>query len=161
MPLKAGVTGSKVSSSTSRLALVRPTTLPSLQAANAEKSRKQVRSASTPKIPSAISLPKSAASAPSSEAAGTGIQRPSSVLSLQQLCQQSKDPSSVKGSLCPKPKARVLSVSTSQTKAPVRTQGKHIPCMTCLLLWLLKTNVTLKAYLFDCTSVRLWEGISI
>ncbi|XP_039582590.1 G2 and S phase-expressed protein 1 isoform X2 [Passer montanus] len=122
MSSKAGVSGSKVSSSTSRLALVRPTTVSSLQAANTEKSRKQVRSASTPKIPSAISLAKSSASAASSEAAGSGIRRPSSVSSLQQLCQQNKDGSSTKGSLCPKPKARVLSVSTSQTKAPVKTQ---------------------------------------
>ncbi|NXU08738.1 GTSE1 protein, partial [Pardalotus punctatus] len=122
MSSKASVNGSKLSSSTTRLALVRPTTVSSLQAANTEKSRKQVRSASTPKISSAISLAKSSASVTSSEAAGSGIQRPSSVPSLQQLCQQNKDGSSTKGSLCPKPKARVLSVSTSQTKAPVKTQ---------------------------------------
>ncbi|NWV29762.1 GTSE1 protein, partial [Origma solitaria] len=122
MSSKASVSGSKLSSSTTMLALVRPTTVSSLQAANAEKSRKQVRSASTPKISSAISLAKSSASATSSEAAGSGIQRPSSVPSLQQLCQQNKDGSSAKGSLCPKPKARVLSLSTSQTKAPVKTQ---------------------------------------
>ncbi|XP_068045849.1 G2 and S phase-expressed protein 1 [Anomalospiza imberbis] len=122
MSSKASVSGSKLSSSTSKLALVRPTTVSSLQAANTEKSRKPVRSASTPKIPSALSLAKSSASAASSEAAGSGIRRPSSVSSLQQLCQQSKDGSSTKGSLYPKPKARVLSVSTSQTKAPVKTQ---------------------------------------
>ncbi|KAM4902384.1 G2 and S phase-expressed protein 1 [Sylvia borin] len=122
MSSKATVSGSKLSSGTGRLALVRPTTVSSLQAANAEKSRKQMRSASTPKIPSAISLAKSSASATSSEAAGSGIQRPSSVPSLQPLCQQNKDGSSTKGSLCPKPKARVLSVSTSQTKGPVKTQ---------------------------------------
>nr|XP_030111692.3 G2 and S phase-expressed protein 1 isoform X2 [Taeniopygia guttata] len=121
MSSKASVSGSKLSSGTSRLALLRPTTVSSLGAANTEKSRKQVRSASTPKIPSAISLAKSSASSASSEAAGSGIRRPSSVSSLQQLCQQNKDGSS-KGSLCPKPKARVLSVSTSQTKAPVKTQ---------------------------------------
>ncbi|XP_021380505.3 G2 and S phase-expressed protein 1 [Lonchura striata] len=121
MSSKASVSGSKLSSGISRLALLRPTTVSSLVAANTEKSRKQVRSASTPKIPSAISLAKSSASAASSEAAGSGIRRPSSVSSLQQLCQQNKDGSS-KGSLCPKPKARVLSVSTSQTKAPVKTQ---------------------------------------
>ncbi|NXU84540.1 GTSE1 protein, partial [Xiphorhynchus elegans] len=109
-------------SSTSRLALVRPTTVSSLQAANVEKSRKQVRTASTPKISSAITLAKSSSSATSSEAAGSGIQRLSSVPSLQQLCQQNKDGSATKGSLCPKPKARVLSVSTSQTKVPVKTQ---------------------------------------
>ncbi|XP_071279971.1 G2 and S phase-expressed protein 1 isoform X1 [Agelaius tricolor] len=122
MSSKASVSGSKLSTGTSRLALVRPTTVSSLQAANTEKFRKQVRSASTPKIPSAISLAKSSASAASSEAAGSGIQRPSSVSSLQQLCQQNKDGTSAKGSLCPKPKARVLSVSTSQTKAPMKTQ---------------------------------------
>ncbi|XP_005039178.1 PREDICTED: G2 and S phase-expressed protein 1 [Ficedula albicollis] len=119
---KASVSGSKLPSSTSRLTLVRPTTVSSLQAANAEKSRKQVRSASTPKVSSAISLTKSSASATLSEAAGSGIQRPSSVPSLQQLCQQNKDGSSTKGSLCSKPRARVLSASTSQTKAPVKTQ---------------------------------------
>ncbi|XP_010393899.1 G2 and S phase-expressed protein 1 [Corvus cornix cornix] len=119
---KASVSGSKVSSSTNRLALVRPTTVSSLQAANTEKSRKQVRSASTPKISSAVSLTKSSASATSSESAGSGIQRPSSVPSLQQLCQQNKDGSSLKGSLCAKPKAGVLSVSTGQAKAPVKTQ---------------------------------------
>ncbi|XP_032914320.1 G2 and S phase-expressed protein 1 isoform X2 [Catharus ustulatus] len=119
---KASVSGSKLSSSTSRLALVRPTTVSSLQAGNTEKSRKQVRSASTPKISSGISLAKSSASATSSEAAGSGIRRPSSVPSLQQLCQQNKDGSSTKGSLCPKPKAGVLSASTSQTRAPMKTQ---------------------------------------
>ncbi|NWR30638.1 GTSE1 protein, partial [Tachuris rubrigastra] len=116
---------SKVSvngSSTNRLALVRPTRLSSLQAANTEKSRKQVRSASTPKISSAVTLAKSSSSTTSSEAASSGIQRPSSVSSLQQLCQQNKDRSATKGSLCPKPKASVLSVSTSQTKVPVKTQ---------------------------------------
>ncbi|NWV92306.1 GTSE1 protein, partial [Machaerirhynchus nigripectus] len=122
MSSKPSVSGSKLSSSTSRLALVKPTTVSSLQAANTEKSRKQVRSASTPKISSAISLAKSSASATSSEAVGSGIQRPSSVPSLQQLCQPNKDGSSLKGSLCAKPKARVLSVSTGQTKAPVKTQ---------------------------------------
>ncbi|KAM7023254.1 G2 and S phase-expressed protein 1 [Passerculus sandwichensis] len=122
LPSKAGVNGSKLSSGTSRLTLVRPTTVSSLQAANTEKFRKQVRSASTPKIPGAISLAKSSSSAASSEAAGSGIRRPSSVSSLQQLCQQNKDGTSTKGSLCPKPKARVLSASTSQTKPPVKTQ---------------------------------------
>ncbi|XP_063251011.1 G2 and S phase-expressed protein 1 isoform X2 [Prinia subflava] len=122
MSSKASVNGSKLSSGTSRLAPVRPITVSSLQAVNTEKSRKQVRSASTPKLSSAISLAKTSASATSSEAAGSGIQRPSSVPSLQQLYQQNKDGSSTKGSLCPKPKARVLSVSTSQTKVPVKTQ---------------------------------------
>ncbi|XP_015484577.1 G2 and S phase-expressed protein 1 isoform X3 [Parus major] len=122
MSSKASVCGSKLPSGTSRLALVRPTTVSSLQAANTEKSRKQVRSASTPKISSAICLAKSSASATSSETAGSGTCRSSSVSSLQQLCQQNKDGSSAKGSLCPKPKARVLSVYTSQTKAPVKIQ---------------------------------------
>lgn len=161
MSSKASVSGSKLSSGTSRLALVRPTTVSSLQAANADKSRRQVRSASTPKIPSDISLAKSSTSATSSEAAGSGIQRPSSVPSLQQLCPQNKDGSSTKGSLCPKPKARVLSVSTSQTKVPVKTQGKHILCITCLLFWLLKANITLNVYLFHYISVHLYEGVSI
>ncbi|KAM6211002.1 G2 and S phase-expressed protein 1 [Sarcoramphus papa] len=121
MSSKASVSGSKLSSSTDRLALVRPTRVSSLQAANTEKSRKQARSASTPKISSAVSLAKSSASATSSEAVGSGIQRLSSVPSLQKLCQQNHDGSATKGSLCPKPKARVLSVPTSQTKVPVKT----------------------------------------
>ncbi|NWU85310.1 GTSE1 protein, partial [Onychorhynchus coronatus] len=118
MSSKVSVSGS----STSRLALVRPTGVSSLQAANTEKSRKQVRSASTPKTSSAVTLAKSSSSATSSEAAGSGIRRPSSVPSLQQLCQQNKDGSATKASLCPKPRARVLPVSTSQTKVPVKTQ---------------------------------------
>ncbi|KAM6090796.1 G2 and S phase-expressed protein 1 isoform 2-T3 [Theristicus caerulescens] len=122
MSSKASVSGSKVSSSTNRLALVRPTGVSSLQAANTEKSRKQARSASIPRISSAVSLAKSSASATSSEAVGSGIQRLSSVPSLQKLCQQNKDGSATKGSLCPKPKARVLSVPTSQTKVPVKTR---------------------------------------
>ncbi|KFV46057.1 G2 and S phase-expressed protein 1, partial [Gavia stellata] len=121
---KASMSGSKLSSSTNRLALVRPTRVSSLQAANTEKSRKQERSASTPKISSVVSLAKSSASAASSEAVGSGIQRLSSVPSLQKLCQQNKDGSATKGSLCPKPKARVLSVPTSQTKVPVKTGDK-------------------------------------
>lgn len=161
MSSKANVSGSKLSSSTNRLALVRPTRVSSLQAANTEKSRKQARSASTPKISSAVSLVKSSASATSSEAAGSGVQRLISVPSLQKLCQQNKDGSATKGSLCPKPKAGVLSIPTSQTKVPVKTGGKHILCMICLLAWLLKANVTLNAYLFHYTSVRLLEGISI
>ncbi|KFQ60176.1 G2 and S phase-expressed protein 1, partial [Pelecanus crispus] len=118
---KTSVSGSKLSSSTTRLALVRPTRVSSLQAANTEKSRKQARSASTPKVSNAVSLANSSASATSSEAVGSGIQRLSSVPSLQKLCQQNKDGSATKGSLCPKPKARVLSVPTSQTKVPVKT----------------------------------------
>ncbi|NXU32373.1 GTSE1 protein, partial [Thalassarche chlororhynchos] len=121
MSSKASVSGSKLSSSTNRLALVRPTRVSSLQAANTEKSTKQARSASTPKISSAVSLAKSSASATSSEAVGSGIQRLSSVLSLQKLCQQNKDGSATKGSLCPKPKARVSSIPTSQTKVPAKT----------------------------------------
>ncbi|KFW67354.1 G2 and S phase-expressed protein 1, partial [Pygoscelis adeliae] len=121
MSSKANVSGSKLSSSTNRLALVRPTRVSSLQAANTEKSRKQARSASTPKISSAVSLVKSSASATSSEAVGSGIQRLSSVPSLQKLCQQNKDGSATKGSLCPKPMAGVLSIPTSQTKVPVKT----------------------------------------
>ncbi|NXX56396.1 GTSE1 protein, partial [Scopus umbretta] len=121
MSSKASVSGSKLSSSTNRLTLVRPTRVSSLQAANTEKSRKQARSASTPKISSAVSLANSSASATSSEAVGSGIHRLSSVPSLQKLCQQNKDGSATKGSLCPKPKARVSSVPTSQTKVPVKT----------------------------------------
>ncbi|KAK4829994.1 hypothetical protein QYF61_008164 [Mycteria americana] len=121
MSSKASVSGSKLSSSTNKLALVRPTRVSSLQAANTEKSRNRARSASAPKISSAVSSARSSASATSSEAAGSGIQRLSSVPSLQKLCQQNKDGSATKGSLCPKPKARVLSVPTSQTKVPVET----------------------------------------
>ncbi|NXY68186.1 GTSE1 protein, partial [Glareola pratincola] len=118
---KASVSGSKLSSTTNRRFLVRPTRVSSLQAANAEKSRKQARSASTPKISSAVSLNKSSASATPSEAVGSGIQRLSSVPNLQKLCQQSKDGSATKESLCPKPRGRVLSIPTSQTQAPVKT----------------------------------------
>uniref|UniRef100_A0A8C8B7L3 G2 and S-phase expressed 1 n=1 Tax=Otus sunia TaxID=257818 RepID=A0A8C8B7L3_9STRI len=121
MSSKASASGSKLSSSTNRLALVRPTRVSSLQAANTEKSRKQARSASTTKISSGVSLAKSSASATPSEAVGSGIQRLSSVPSLQKLCQQNKDGSATEGSLCPKPKARVLSVPASQTKVPVKT----------------------------------------
>ncbi|KFP00252.1 G2 and S phase-expressed protein 1, partial [Calypte anna] len=118
---KANVCGSKLSSSTNRLSFVRPTRVSSLQAANTEKSTKQERSASTPKMPKPVSLAKSSASSTSSEAVGSGIQRLSSVPSLQKLGQQNKDGNATKGSLCPKPRARVLSVPTSQTKVPVKT----------------------------------------
>ncbi|KFQ49423.1 G2 and S phase-expressed protein 1, partial [Nestor notabilis] len=116
MSSKVSMSGSKLSSSTNRSALVRPTKASSLQAANAETSRTQARSISTPKISSAVSLGKSSASATSSEDVGSGIQRLSSAPSLQ-----NKDGSAAKGSLCPKPKARALSVPTSQTKVPVKT----------------------------------------
>ncbi|NXJ90891.1 GTSE1 protein, partial [Corythaixoides concolor] len=118
---KATVSGSKLSSGTNRLALVRPTRVSFLQAANAEKSRKQATSASTPKISSAVGLAKSSASATSSEAVGSEIQRLSSDPSLQKPRQRTKDGSATKGSLCPKPKSRALSVPTSQTKVPVKT----------------------------------------
>ncbi|KAM9247761.1 G2 and S phase-expressed protein 1 [Leptosomus discolor] len=121
MSSKANVSGSKLSSSTNRLALVRPTRVSSLQATNIETSRKQARSASTPKMSSAVSLAKPSASAASSEVVGSGIQSLSSVPSLQKLYQQNKDGSATKGSLCPKPKARLSSIPTSQTKAPVKT----------------------------------------
>ncbi|XP_062494323.1 G2 and S phase-expressed protein 1 [Pezoporus occidentalis] len=116
MSSKVSVSGSKLSSSTNRSAFVRPTKASSLQAANAEASRSQVRSVSTPKISSAVSLGKSSASATSSEVVGSGIQRLSSAPSLH-----NKEGSATKGSLCPKPKARALSVPTSQAKAPVKT----------------------------------------
>ncbi|NXP49161.1 GTSE1 protein, partial [Heliornis fulica] len=122
MSSKASVSGSKLSSSTSKLAFVRPTSVSSLQADDAEKSRKQARLASTPKILRAVSLAKSSASVTSSEAVGSRIQRLSSVPSLQKLCEQNKDGSATKESLCPKPKAKVLSVPASQTKVPVKTQ---------------------------------------
>ncbi|NXS56676.1 GTSE1 protein, partial [Brachypteracias leptosomus] len=121
MSSKASVSGSKLSSRTGRLALVRPTRLSSWQAANPEKSREQARPASASRISSAVNLSKSSASATTSEAVGSGIQRLSSVPNLQKLCQQNKDGSATKGSLCPKPRARVLSALASQTKAPVKT----------------------------------------
>ncbi|NXI72129.1 GTSE1 protein, partial [Anseranas semipalmata] len=117
---KASVSGSKLSSSTNRPALVRPARVSSLQAVNTERSSKQERSASTPKISSAVSLAKSSASAMSSDTVGSGIQRLSSLPNLQRLCQQNKDGTTTKGSLCPKPKTRVLSVPTSQIKVPVK-----------------------------------------
>ncbi|NXP11513.1 GTSE1 protein, partial [Thinocorus orbignyianus] len=118
---KASANGSKFSSSTNRLGLVRPTRVSSLQAANAEKSRKQARSASTPKISSVVSLDQPAASATSSGAVGSGIQRLSSVPSLQKLCQQNKSGSLTKESPCPKPRDRVFSVPTGQIQVPVKT----------------------------------------
>ncbi|KFQ16815.1 G2 and S phase-expressed protein 1, partial [Merops nubicus] len=119
---KTSVSGSKFPSNINRLSLVRPTRLSSLQTANSEKAREPARSASTPRISSAVTMAKSSA-ATASEAAGSGIQRLSSVPSLQKLCQQNEDGSATKGSLCPKAKARVLSVSASQTKVPGKTGG--------------------------------------
>ncbi|KFO73499.1 G2 and S phase-expressed protein 1, partial [Cuculus canorus] len=121
MPSKVSVSGSRLSSSSSSLALVKPTRVSSLPSANTEKSRKQARSSSTPTTFNAASLAKSSASVTSSEAVGSGIQRLSSVHSLQKLCQQNKDGSATKGSLCPKPTARVLSVPASQTKVLGKT----------------------------------------
>ncbi|NXC40074.1 GTSE1 protein, partial [Penelope pileata] len=131
---KASVSGSKLSSSTSRPALVRPTRVSSLQAVNTERSSKQTRSASTPKIASAASLAKSSASAVSSETVGSGIQRLSSLPNLQKLCQQNKEGITTKGSLCPKPKTRVLSVPASQILVPVKagdiTPNESVPKAT-------------------------------
>ncbi|NWH59987.1 GTSE1 protein, partial [Geococcyx californianus] len=111
IPSKVSVSGSRLSSSSNMLSLVRPTRVSSLPAANIEKSRKQARSGSTLTTFSAVSLAKS-----SSEAAGSGIQRLNSVPSLQKLCQQNKDGSATNRSVCPKPKAGVLSVPANQTK---------------------------------------------
>ncbi|XP_064905056.1 G2 and S phase-expressed protein 1 isoform X3 [Columba livia] len=119
---KASVSGSRLSSSTNRLGLVRPTSVSSLQAANTEKFRKQARS-STPKTSSAVSLAKSSASVIPSEAVSSGVQKLISVPGLQNLCQQTKDGSATRGSLCPKPRARLLSVPASLTKVPVKTGG--------------------------------------
>ncbi|NWV00551.1 GTSE1 protein, partial [Upupa epops] len=123
MSSKPSVKGSKLSSSINKVAPVRPTRVSSVQAANAEKSREQVRSASTPKISSTVSFTKSSASATTAEAVGSGIQRLSSVPSLQKVCQQEKDGSTAKGNLFPKPRPRVLSVSASQTTVPVKPEG--------------------------------------
>ncbi|NXN09713.1 GTSE1 protein, partial [Indicator maculatus] len=131
MSSKANVSGSKLSSSTNRLAKVS-----SLLAVNIEKSKNQARSASTHSF---VSSANSSASV-TSEAAGSGIQRLSSFPDLQKLCQQNKDGSGMKGSLCPKPRARILSVPTCQTKVSMKTAGKHLLCMTYLLSWLLKAN---------------------
>ncbi|NXK29041.1 GTSE1 protein, partial [Arenaria interpres] len=121
MSSKASVNGSKLSSRTNTVALARPTKVSSLQAANTEKSRKQARSADSPKIPGVVSLDKPSASATSSGAVGSGIQRVSSVPDLQKLCQQNKGGSVTKESLCPKPRDRVLSVPTGQSQLPVKT----------------------------------------
>lgn len=146
MSSKGSASGSKLSSSTNRLAKVS-----SLQAVNTEKSRSQTRSASTHKISTAASLANSSASA-TSEAIGSGIQRLSSVPDLQKLCQQNKDGSGMKGSLCPKPRARILSVPTCQTKVSMKTGGKHLLCMPYLISCLLKANVTLNTcHLFHYT----------
>lgn len=138
------MSGSKLSTGTNRLALVRPTRVSSLQAVSTERSSKQERSASTPKQSSAVSLAKPSASAMSSDTVGSGIQRMNSLPNLRKLCQQSKDGSAIKGSLFPKPKSRVLSVLPSQMKGPVKAGGKHMLYVACLLLtWLL--NVPLIA----------------
>ncbi|XP_014818743.1 PREDICTED: G2 and S phase-expressed protein 1 isoform X2 [Calidris pugnax] len=118
---KAGVNGSKLSSRTNTVALARPTKVSSLQAANTEKAKKQARSTGSPETPSVVSLDKPSASATSSEAVGSGIQRVSSVPDLQKLCQQNKGGSVTKESLCPKPRDRVLSVPNGQTQVPVKT----------------------------------------
>ncbi|XP_015707327.1 G2 and S phase-expressed protein 1 isoform X2 [Coturnix japonica] len=119
---KAGVSGSKPSSTTNRLSLARPTRVSSMQAVSTERSSKQTRSASTPKIPSAQNLAKSSASALTvpSEPEGSGIQRLRSLPSLQKPSHQNKDGSTTKGNLCPKPKARLPSVPTGQTQVPVK-----------------------------------------
>ncbi|KFV62705.1 G2 and S phase-expressed protein 1, partial [Dryobates pubescens] len=114
MSSKASVSGSKPSS-TNRLAKVS-----SLQAVSTEKSKSQARSASTHKVSSVVSLANSSASA-TSEAAGSGIERLNSVPDLQKLCHQNKDGSGKKGSFCPKPRARILSVPTCQTKVSMKT----------------------------------------
>lgn len=138
------MSGSKLSTGTNRLALVRPARVSSLQAVSTERSSKQERSASTPKTSSAVSLAKSSASATSSDTVGSGIQRMSSLPNLQRLCQQSKDGSAIKGSLFQKPKTRVLSVPTSQNKGPVKAGGKHMLYMACLL-----SDLAVKCS-FDC-----------
>lgn len=144
------MSGSKPSSSTNRQSLARPTRISSLQAVNTERSSKQARSASTPKISSAASLAKPSASALTvpSQPEGSGIQRLKSFSSLQKLCQQNKDGSTTKGSLCPKPRARHLSVPAGQTQVPVKAGGKHMLYVADLLIWLIKSEVSLSACSF-------------
>ncbi|TFK02614.1 G-2 and S-phase expressed 1 [Platysternon megacephalum] len=88
---KISVSSSKLSSSTKRLAMVRPIRMSSVQAVHSDVSCKQTRSVSTPRISTAGNSAKSSASVTGSQTLYSGIQRLSSVPNLQKISQQNKD----------------------------------------------------------------------
>ncbi|XP_034622905.1 G2 and S phase-expressed protein 1 isoform X2 [Trachemys scripta elegans] len=120
---KISVSSSKPSSSTKRLAMVRPIRMSSVQAVHSDVSCKQTRSVSTPRISTAGNLAKSSASVTESQTLASGIQRLSSVPNLQKIFQQNKDGSAAKGNTCPKDKANVIITPSNQIKVPKRCGG--------------------------------------
>ncbi|CAM4477711.1 unnamed protein product [Lepidochelys olivacea] len=120
---KISVSSSKLSSSTKRLAMVRPIRMSSLQTVHSDVSCKQTRSVSTPKISTAGNLAKSSASVTGSQTLASGIQRLSSVPNLQKISQQNKDGSAAKGNTCPKDNAKIILTPTNQIKVPKRCGG--------------------------------------
>ncbi|XP_019399061.1 PREDICTED: G2 and S phase-expressed protein 1 isoform X2 [Crocodylus porosus] len=115
-PSKTSVSSSKLSS-ISRQSLVKSVRVSS---ANSDLSCKQARSASTPRTPTVVNSAKSV-SATAFQTVASGIQRLSSVPNLQK---QHKDGSGIKGSSCPKPKAKV--VPTTQIKVPKMGGGTSL-----------------------------------
>ncbi|XP_038242997.1 G2 and S phase-expressed protein 1 [Dermochelys coriacea] len=120
---KISVSSSKLSSSTKRLAMVRPIRMSSLQAVHSDVSCKQTISVSTPKISTAGNLAKSSASVTGFQTLASGIQRLSSVSNLQKTSQQNKDGSGAKGNTCPKGNAKIILTPTNQIKVPKRCGG--------------------------------------
>ncbi|XP_065279017.1 G2 and S phase-expressed protein 1 [Emys orbicularis] len=120
---KISVSSSKLSSSTKRLAMVRPIRMSSVQAVHSDVSCKQTRSVSTPRISTAGNLAKSSASVTGSQTLASGIQRLSSVPNLQKISQQNKDGSAAKENTCPKDKAKVIITPSNQIKVPKRCGG--------------------------------------
>lgn len=114
------MSSSKLSSTISRQSLVKSVRVSS---ANSDLSCKQARSASTPRTPTVVNSAKSSVFATASQTVASGIQRLNSVPNLQKLNQQNKDGSGIKGSSCPKPKAKV--VPTTQIKVPKMGGGKY------------------------------------
>ncbi|XP_019364925.1 PREDICTED: G2 and S phase-expressed protein 1 isoform X2 [Gavialis gangeticus] len=121
VPSKTSVSSSKLSSTISRQSLVKSVRVSS---ANSDLSCKQARSASTPRTPTVVNSAKSSVSATAFQTVASGIQRLSSVPNLQKLHQQNKDGSGIKGSSCPKPKAKV--VPTTQIKVPKMGGGTSL-----------------------------------
>ncbi|XP_059581870.1 G2 and S phase-expressed protein 1 isoform X2 [Alligator mississippiensis] len=121
LPSKTSVSSSKLSSTISRQSLVKSVRVSS---ANSDLSCKQARSASTPRTPTVVNSAKSSVFATASQTVASGIQRLNSVPNLQKLNQQNKDGSGIKGSSCPKPKAKV--VPTTQIKVPKMGGGTSL-----------------------------------
>ncbi|XP_074872145.1 G2 and S phase-expressed protein 1 isoform X2 [Carettochelys insculpta] len=120
---KISVSNSKLSSTTQRLATVRPIRMSSVQAVHSDVSCKQTRSASSPKISTARNLARSSASVTGSQILASGIQRLSSVPNLQKISQQNKDGSAAKGNTCPKGNPKVVLTPTNQIKVPKKYGG--------------------------------------